>query len=189
MLPRAFARRGYAGAVTPAARYYRSVEGRWSGPLDLRVTSWRALLRETTGLSNRLRLLSFALARPLLGAFRLRLDTSVDCAGPDPVHTTRVSTWGLPLLLTREVIEIGPDGRSGHLRVEVRAAPLYLRTPLPPAPVVVDEDAAGASYAFHFLGAELRQRARRSDDGGTVTLSQETPAWRGEQVLRRVHTP
>ena len=171
----------------PNRAYYRSVEGHWSGPLDLAITDWRAFRVCPMGLADRLRVLSMVLTARLLGP--CRLNTSVDASGAardEVVHTTRVSKWGVTLMRSVERIALAANGRDVTMQIEMRLAPTLWRARIEPgSPALVDASGRRASYRFTWFGTEMRQEAERSPDGGTVTLTQLTDFSRGVQVLRR----
>ena len=168
----------------PHRAYYRSVEGAWSGTLDLAITDWGAFRTCPMSLLDRVRMASMALSSRLIGPSRL--DTSVDASGDEVVHTTRVSKWGMTFMRSTEWLALGPNGHDLTMRIDLRLAPTPWRVrAIPPSPARVDETASRASYRFPWFGTEMRQEAERSADGNTVTLVQETPFSRGVQVLRR----
>src|SRR5512143_3721694 len=92
----------------PNRAYYRSVEGRWSGPLDLAITDWRAFRASAMGLADRLRVLSMIVAARVVGP--CRLDTTVDASGAttrdEVIHTTRVTKWGVTFMRSVERIAL-----------------------------------------------------------------------------------
>jgi len=175
-------------AEAPNRAYYRACEGRWSAPLELTITDWRAFRTSGLGLADRWRILSMVMAAHVVGP--CRLETSVDAttgaARQEVVHTTRIAKWGLTLMRSTEWLTLDPNGRDVAMRGELRLVPALWRTrPMPAVPARVDETASRASYRFAWLGTEMRQEAARSPDGTTVTLTQLTPFSRGVQILRR----
>ena len=174
-------------ADPPNRAYYRSVEGRWSAPLDLAITDWRAFREAPMSLVDRLRLLSMVAATRLIGP--ARLETSVDASQADRgvvIHTTRVRKWGMTFMRSVEHITLGTDGQTVSMRIEMRLAPAPWRVRVEPAaPAMVDADGSRASYRFTWFGTAMRQEAERSADGNTVTLVQVTDFSRSVQILRR----
>jgi len=172
----------------PNLAYYRAVEGAWAAPLEFVVTDWRAFWAGPMGLIDRLSLLAMLCTSRLFGAFLI--ETSVDAttatARDQVIHTTRVTKWGMTLLRSTETLSLSPNGRDLSMRIELRVWPTRWRVrAAPPAPATVDATAHHATYRFPWFGTEMRQRAERSADGSTVTLTQETDFLRGVQVLRR----
>jgi hypothetical protein len=156
----------------PARRYYRSLEGRWSGRFHFTVTNASvggeaATLRRMAAIS---RLIGPATMATTLGA-----------EGAGFRHTTRVTKWGATLYETSEVLELNADGRTFAMRGEQRAtlgpSELYEATG------EVDETATRATYRIPWAGVELIQRTAIVAAG--LELSQETPWSRGHVRLRR----
>jgi hypothetical protein len=167
---------------TPARRYYRSLEGRWSGLLTIRRFPSSA---GPPGWTTRLRLATLAALFRLFGPVRMHttLFAAAPGAGHDFVHTTRVEKWGITLGLTREDITIGPDGRTLTMTGEQRFAPaLCWPTPYT-SDGEIDEAAQGATYRIPWFGLPLVQRTAIVEQG--LRFVQETPWSRGEVLLSR----
>lgn len=156
----------------PARRYYRSLEGRWSGRFHFAVTDPRA-----GGEAAALRRMA-ALSR-LVGPASIA--TTLEAEGDCFRHTTRISKWGATLYETAERIELRPDGRalvmSGELRAPFRPVERY------EASGEIDERATGATYRIPWAGVEMVQRTAIVAEG--LELSQETPWSRAYVLLRR----
>ena len=119
-------------ADAPNRAYYRACEGRWSAPLELTITDWRAFRASGLSLADRWRILSMVMAARVVGP--CRLETSVDAttgaARHEVVHTTRIAKWGLTLMRSTEWLTLDPNGRDVAMRAELRLVPALWR----PAP-------------------------------------------------------
>jgi len=157
----------------PVHRYYRALEGQWSGTLTLTITDPVAL--RGYPLSTRAMMTFSRLLGPVL------MQTTLAASGAAYRHTTRVSRAGIPLFVTSEIISPGDDGRSlrmsGEQRTSIGAVERY------DADGEVDDSATRATYRIPWLGAPLVQRTRIVDEG--LELTQETPWSRAEVLLRR----
>lgn len=169
----------------PSHRYYKACEGRWRGPLSMRITDWKAFFVSEMSLFDRASLLSLLSMQKLLGA--CHLDTSVECEPENAVvHTTRVHKLGLTFLQSREVLQLDDDGITVRMQIEMRLFPTALRVQqLDARKVVVDAGGFHVDYWLPWMGIEMHQHGERSVDGQTVVLTQVTECTEGVQVLRR----
>lgn len=164
--------------------YYRSCHGRWAGELRFSITDVAAFRAAPISWLDRERVWSMALTSQLLGF--VWMQTSVDCdvLGEGRVlHTTRLSRFGIPMLIGREVLLPREDGRSAAMHLEQRLSPTYANHRWDDGEVVVNDDVSGAVYDLPWIGGRMRQVARVVPDG--LVLAQETPFSHGEVVLHR----
>lgn len=164
--------------MLPHETYYRACVGRWHAPFRGRVSDFDALRRAIGSADAITYLLLCAwpawLARPWIR-------TSVAFEAEEWVHTTEIAWLGLPLMQTRETLQLGEDGRSFTLRGCARFPALPWRREEIRGEGHVDEDGLRAHYRLHFMGAEMAQTGQRRPDGATLT--QSLPGFEAEQVL------
>jgi hypothetical protein len=170
-------------------RYYESVTGRWRGHIDFALTDRQALLRSRLRLVDKFNLIAMTWLVRLFG--RLTIETSVriltETGGTGVLHTTRITKWALPLFISEERIDLDDGGNTATIRLVMRTAPLlWSRRVSPPGTVALDTDGCGARYRFEWLGADMEQHGRVSDDHNTVTLEQTTAFSTSRQVLARL---
>jgi hypothetical protein len=163
--------------LTDASRtYYRACVGRWSCTLDLAITDWEAYRAARLSALDRLRVRS-SLLMPA------RFSTTVAMPADDTViHTTRVTSMGVPALVSREVIKLDPDGARFALEVEQRDAPLFLLRRWR-GHGFVDTTGTRATYHLELFGIPMLQTTLREED--LVIVTQETEFSRGVQRLVR----
>jgi len=165
----------------PALRYYRSLEGAWSGRLVFEITDTHALRTEKASVA--LPVASMALLSYLTGPSRM---STTLAAGPDPegrtfVHTTRVEALGVTAFETSEVISVREDGESFHVAGTQRS---WLGRPQGyEATGEIDASGTAATYRVPWFGTLLVQRTRI--ETGTLSLAQETRWSRANVVLAR----
>lgn len=155
--------------MSAAHAYYAACEGRWVARLSLSLTDPAALASSGLSWLDRLSLRALAGWPRWLPAPRMH--TTVVPRGEEVVHTTTIRWLGLPVQRSVEVFRLDPDGTSLTVSGDLRGTG------------AVDPSAAGASYAFTWRGAAVRQRTTLAGD--TVTVEQVGPGFRGVQVLRR----
>lgn len=167
--------------MEPAEAYYRKNAGRWRGSVSFALVDRVAFAATRMSFFDRVRLWSMRLLSSL-GPLTMR--TSVEIVSATVVvHTTRLSKWGMPLLVGREVLTLAPDGVSATMACEHRLGPTWGLVRFA-GEVRVADDARRAEYVLGpWFGTTLRQTG--SIEGDTVRLVQETVFSRSEQVLRR----
>jgi len=162
--------------------YYRACVGSWRCPFSPDVSDFPAL-RRALGTAAALGLWGMAHWPRALGTPRLHTTVRYAPDG-DVVHTTRVTWLGFPMLRSREVITLDPDGRHLHMRGESRSSLTPWRVDRIEATGEVNAATTRASYSIHFMGAEMLQTTLREAD--RVTLTQELPGYRVIAPLGRV---
>lgn len=168
--------------LRPNRAYYRACVGEWACALDFAITDHDAFRAAPIDARDRLRIRSMLATAALLGA--PRLTTTVAMPSDDEVvHTTHVAKLGAPMLRSREVIGLDPDGARFTMRVEQRDFPFFLSRPSD-AHGFVDPTATIATYHLDFFGVPMLQTTLR--DGDRVTLTQKTAFSLGVQRLVRV---
>lgn len=171
--------------TTPVQAYYAPLHGAWTCPFEF-VLDEDALRAAPMHAFDKLRLRMTVWTAKLFGP--LRMDTTLDyrTSGDQGVmlHTTRVSKWGFPLMLSRESITMDADGRRFVMRGGLRMIPSYWNIrDFGEGQGVVDETATRATYTFDWLGVTMRQETVSTID--TVTITQTTSFSRGVQRLSR----
>lgn len=171
--------------LLPNRAYYQACVGAWTGRVELEITDRAKLRRAHLTPWDRARVWAMVLGSRVLG--RARMDTTVTMTSDhEVVHTTRLSTLGLPTLVTREVIDLDLDGARARITTMQRFFPLYWPTRIEgPFDVTIDDAATKATYDLRFLGVPLRQTGER-EGNDRVTLVQETEWSRSVQRLVRV---
>lgn len=171
---------------TPSFTYYEACVGAWRGVFTLTVTDRAALAAAPLSALDRLRFAGMRAGLRVFGG-AVPFATTVTFASPsEVVHTTRIGGFGPPWFVSREVITLGADGRSGSIRIRQRLPPFYLPARDDgPFPVEIDEAARLASYALVFLGCPMKQIGERVSDD-VVVLTQETAFSKSTQRLKRV---
>ena len=169
--------------------YYRRLEGRWSGALHIRITDWNAWWSSKLSVSDRFSVALLTFLTRFFGP--IRMETSVAPALPGEwegvIHRTTLSWRGLPILWSTEPITLEKSGDSGSMTVDWQYFQWAWKTKSSrPGPVVVHEDGSGVDYVIDWLGEEMRQTARSSQDALTVTLVQETCFFRGTVALEKI---
>jgi len=99
---------------------FRACVGRWARAFTPDVSDLGAL-RRALGTAAALSLWAMARWPASLGASRLHTTVSY-APGGDVVHTTCVTWLGLPLMRSRELIMLDPDGRHLRIRGESRSS-------------------------------------------------------------------
>jgi len=162
--------------------YYHACVGRWACAFTPEVSDFGAL-RRALGTAAALGLWAMTRWPACLGASRLHTTVSY-APGGDVMHTTRVTWLGLPLMRSRELITLDPDGRHLRVRGESRSSVTPWRKDRIEATGEVSTATTRASYSIRFMGAEMLQTAER--DAERVTLTQELPGYRVIAPLGRV---
>lgn len=159
--------------MSTAIRYYRACEGRWSAPLQLRVTDPRALSRVLGWLDA----LGFRLLARLPG---LRISTTVVVRSDTLVeHTTRVH-WG-PLVAMASEERLALDGAAVRMSGGSRTL-LGARDPIR-GEATASDDAMRVDYAMEWLGMAITQVGQRLGDD--VVLEQDGPGFHSRVRLVR----
>jgi hypothetical protein len=159
-----------------ARRYYESLLGSWSGRFSLAITDGTAAAKAPFAIRTAVRF-----AR-VVGGYVMSTTLRPSKSGDSPgyVHTTRVSSFGVPLFATEEVIVLHPDGRTFQMRGTQR--PLIGADETYAADGEIDAAAKRATYQITWAGAPLVQRTTIVPEG--LELSQDT-AWSTAFVLLR----
>jgi hypothetical protein len=172
--------------LPPNHTYYRTNHGKWTSPMELKVTDWSAFWRAPMSLLDRLRALSAIVLPWLIGPLTMETDLDYHSRGPvdgHVQHRTRLKKWGLLMYQAAESFWMHEDGTT--VRVEaVEAWFPFLGSPAPYGPITctVDPDARAANYVFPSLGGRLDQRVEIVPGGVDV---QQRTAWSfGVQRLR-----
>lgn len=161
----------------PAALYYESLIGDWSGTMHMRVRDPVAL--RAAGPFAR-----------MLGLFvrmsgRVTMSTTLRRAPAEDgrlvyAHTTTVTRLGVRALRSEEWLVLGADGQSltmrGVHRLTLRPEEPYVGTGR------ISGDARAAVYEFDWMTAPMLQRTEIAAEG--LWLTQET-AWAYNEVLLR----
>lgn len=170
---------------TPMLRYFLPKQGRWRGVLKFRVTSWQRFFAAPMSWLERLSVVSMALFPEALGA--TRVETTVDCAPTEVVHTTQISKWGRVFFRSTERFAFTANGRDFPVSGEQRLWPTWRAQQYRDSHGQIDEAGLCASYVFFILSAELKQRTEPAGEG--LQISQST-AWSDSSfLLRRVSPP
>lgn len=157
-------------ALPANLHYYRALVGRWSGTFELTVRD-RAALARTSWLTRLV-----GLAATLSG--RATMATTLHEVGAGRFHhTTRVSSFGFPLLRSDETITLDADG-TGFV-IEGWQQLLWAREDYRGVGSI-SADASSAHYPIHWLRAPLDQRTRI--EAGGLRLTQRT-SWSDGRVL------
>lgn len=161
-------------------RYYESMLGRWVGRYRFVITNPTALEVHVRAPLDRLRLQ--LLAR--LGGGTMR--TSVRWANPATVrHTTAVSAWGLPGLLSVELFRLHADGLGFSVEMSQRLAPTWWhRRRFGGGSGRVRSSGEGAYYRLPWLGGTIEQKVRRIGPD-EVELGQRAAWFEATARLRR----
>ncbi len=168
--------------LLPNQTYYRACVGVWACSLDFAITDHEAFRAAPLTARDRLRIRSMLATAAAFGA--PRLTTTVAMAGDDEVvHTTRVAGLGVPMLRSREVLTLEPDGARFTMRIDQRDFPFFASRPSS-AHGFVDPTATVATYHLDFFGVPMLQTTLR--DGDRVTLTQKTAFSLGVQRLVRI---
>ena len=155
----------------PSRTYYEACQGRWRAPAAITITDPAALRTSGMSLLDRVSVRLLAIWPRWLG--RVWLDTSVafDARG-DVVHTTVFRWAGIPLQRSVEIFALDPDGHRFTVSGGMTGTG------------AIDPTGTRGEYALRWLGMDIRQRTVREPD--RVTIHQEGPGFRGDQVLLRV---
>lgn len=166
----------------PTQMYFLPKQGRWRGVLRFRVTNWRQFWATPMRWLERLGVLSMALLPKALGA--TWIETTVDSARAEVVHTTQISKWGMVFFRSTERFALHNNGRDFTVRGEQRLWPTWSAEEYRDSHGQVDEAGACASYVFSVLGGVLRQR---TEPAGEDLRAYQTTDWsHSEFLLRRV---
>lgn len=161
------------GRLPAHRRYYEALIGHWLGALSFRTTRFRG------GGAQALPVKLAGALSPLLGGVVMK--TTLEPAGDDFVHTTRVEKWGRPLLRSEERIVLESDGRSIRMHGEMqelgRGHAQYEATG------TIAEAADGAEYRIPWLGTAMVQTTRVTAVG--LELEQTTPFSFARVLLQR----
>lgn len=167
---------------TPTQLYFLPKQGRWRGVLTFRVTDWRRFLASPMSWLERLGVLSMALLPKALGA--TRIETTVDCARTEVVHTTQLSKWGMAFFRSTEHFVLHDNGRDFAVRGEQRLWPTWSAQEYRDSHGQVDAAGERASYVFSVLGTVLSQRTEPAGEG--LQIYQNTDWSDSEFLLHRV---
>ena len=162
--------------------YYRACVGRWVCPFAPDVSDFPAL-RHALGAAAALGLWAMARWPRALGTPRLHTTVSYTPDG-EVVHTTRATWFGLPLMRSRELIKLDPDGRHLRMRGQSRSSMTAWRVDRIEGEGEVNAETTRASYRIRFMGADMVQTTLREPN--RVTLTQELPGYRVVAPLARV---
>ena len=168
----------------PHHRYFRAKEGHWRGNVRFEITDPRRLRASPLRALDKLSVRSMALVSRRLSS--LVLSTTVDYVSQghrnEVSHTTRMSSWGITLFRSREVILLDDDGRSFRMTGAQAFFPrLWVATEWA-AHGAVAADHDGAVYHIPFFGVLMEQHTRMTPQG--LEISQTTPFSRASIQLR-----
>lgn len=160
-------------------RYFASMCGAWVGAYRFEVTDFTALRKAVPRRLDRWRVWAMHLAG------RATMHTTVSWTPEGDVrHTTRVSSFGLPGMLSTELFRLNDDGRTFAVSMCQRFPPLFRRRTFTEGRGEVTDPLLGADYHLPWLGGEIDQRARITSEG--VELTQSCDWFRASVVLRSV---
>lgn len=159
-------------------RYFDSMCGAWAGAYRFEITDFTALRKAVPRRFDRLRV------RAMHSAGRATMRTTVSWTPDgDLRHTTRVSTFGLPGMLSTELFRLSDDGRTFAVSMCQRFPPLFRLRTFAEGRGEVTDPLLGADYRLPWLGGEIDQRARITSEG--VELTQACDWFRASVLLRR----